>query len=242
MVKTFKSRHQIQGRNSNSSRIIGIMYPYLAKWCYDSNENLQESSSWHEWPASYEIKNPETTKKGGSNQERLFKPIEEIFHDRQNGHLSQNSVRNVWKRVLSKCGISHRKVHTTRHTFTSMMLAANIPVAYVSKMLGHSSIQMTVDIYGHLLPDRDKSAINILDQFSENGTPPAPTNKKSLVTQEDYEALASLVAMQGIEPRTLRIWAVTYSCFYNIDSHCFVLIYHIKSSIKTMTVFINQYK
>jgi hypothetical protein len=72
-------------------------------------------------------------------------------------------------------------------------------------MLGHSSIQMTVDIYGHLLPDRDKSAINILDQLSENGTPLAPTKEKSLVTQEDNEALASLVAMQGIEPRTLRI-------------------------------------
>jgi hypothetical protein len=72
--------------------------------------------------------------------------------------------------------------------------------------MGHSSIQMTVDIYGHLMPDRDKSTINILDRSSmQSGTPVTPTTKESLATHEDYEAFSDLVAMQGIEPRTLRI-------------------------------------
>jgi len=146
-----------------------------------------------------QLKKIEALKKGSSQ------PVAAIFHDKKNGHLSQNSVRNVWKRVLSKCGISHRKVHTTRHTFTSMMLAANIPIAYISKMLGHSSIQMTVDIYGHLLPDRDKSAVNVLDQSSGNGTLLAPYKKETLVTNEDYEGIIDMVAMQGLEPRTTRI-------------------------------------
>jgi hypothetical protein len=61
---------------------------------------------------------------------------------------------------------------------------------------------MTVDVYGHLMPDRDKSAINILDKF---GTPTTCEKKENPVTNEDYEALLNLVAMQGIEPRTLRI-------------------------------------
>ena len=104
--------------------------------------------------------------------------------------------------MLSKAGLFHSKFHITRHTFASILLAANVPIPYVSKMMGHSSIQMTVDIYGHLMPDRDKSAINILDQ---SGTPMAPTKKKNPVTNEDYEVSSVLVAMQGIEPRTLRI-------------------------------------
>ena len=104
--------------------------------------------------------------------------------------------------MLSKAGLFHSKFHITRHTFLSILLAADVPIPYVSKMMGHSSIQMTVDIYGHLMPDRDKSAIIILDQ---SGTPMAPTKKKSPVTNEDYEASSVLVAMQGIEPRTLRI-------------------------------------
>ena len=65
------------------------------------------------------------------------------------------------------------------------MLAANVPISYVKDMMGHSSIQMTVDIYGHLLPDRDKSAVNILDDI---GTPMAPTKKESTVTNKDYSA------------------------------------------------------
>jgi hypothetical protein len=54
---------------------------------------------------------------------------------------------------------------------------------------------MTVDIYGRLIPDRDKSAINVQDQFR---TLSAPTKKESPVTNEDYEALLNLVAMQGL--------------------------------------------
>jgi len=70
------------------------------------------------------------------------------------------------------------------------MFASSIPVSYVKEMMGHSSIQMTVDIYGHLVPDRDKSAVNILDQI---GTPMAPTNQETPVTSEDYEGFVNLV-------------------------------------------------
>jgi hypothetical protein len=59
---------------------------------------------------------------------------------------------------------------------------------------------MTVDIYVHLMPDRDKSAINILDK---SGTPMAPSKKESLVTNEDYEASSVLVVMQGIDDLVL---------------------------------------
>jgi len=138
----------------------------------------------------------EAIRKGSSE------PVSIIFHDRKGYYLSQNSVRNIWRRVLKKAGIDYRKFHSARHTFASLMLASGIPVSYVKEMMGHSSIQMTVDIYGHLLPDRDKSAVNILDQI---GTPMAPAKKETPVTNEDYEGFCSLVAMQGLEPRTLRI-------------------------------------
>ena len=135
----------------------------------------------------------------------MSQPVEAVFHYRNNGHLSQNSVRNVWKRVLDKSGVGYRKVHTTRHTFASMMLSTNVPIFYVSKMLGHNSIQMTVDIYVHLLSDRDRSAVNILDNLGANSTPMAPAEKENPATSEDYGVIQNLVAMQGLEPRTPRI-------------------------------------
>ena len=40
--------------------------------------------------------------------------------------------------------------HTFRHTFATWKLRAGVPIALVSRWLGHASIQMTVDIYGHI--------------------------------------------------------------------------------------------
>ena len=103
-----------------------------------------------------------------------------IFHT-DNTYTSQNSVRNVWKRILIKAGLNHRKFHTCRHTFASFMLSSMVPIAYTSKMMGHNSIQMTVDIYGHLLPDQNNSAVNTLDSAT-NRNPAATIETKKAVT------------------------------------------------------------
>ncbi len=41
--------------------------------------------------------------------------------------------------------------HEMRHTAASLLLAQNVPLKTVSEMLGHSSIRVTADVYGHLL-------------------------------------------------------------------------------------------
>jgi integrase len=43
--------------------------------------------------------------------------------------------------------VRHIRVHDARHTYASLMLRRGVPTAYVSKQLGHSSIQVTVDLY-----------------------------------------------------------------------------------------------
>ena len=42
-------------------------------------------------------------------------------------------------------------IHDLRHLQASLLLAAGVPLAVVSKRLGHSSIQVTSDAHGHLL-------------------------------------------------------------------------------------------
>ena len=41
-------------------------------------------------------------------------------------------------------------------------MSGQVSIFTVKDMLGHSNTQMTVDIYEHLHPDRDKSAVNLL--------------------------------------------------------------------------------
>jgi len=49
---------------------------------------------------------------------------------------------------------------------------------YVKEQLGHTSIQMTVDIYGHLIPNSNRKVINGLDtQQSATQPQPAQTQK-----------------------------------------------------------------
>jgi len=90
------------------------------------------------------------------------KPIEIIFH-RNEKYMSQNSIRNIFKRILKKAGIRNMRLHDIRHTFASLLLSNGESPVYVKEQLGHSSIQITVDIYGHLIPGSNREAVNRLD-------------------------------------------------------------------------------
>ena len=53
------------------------------------------------------------------------------------------------ERVCKKAGLRVRNPHDLRHTYASILLMAHQSPAYVQKQLGHSSISITVDTYGH---------------------------------------------------------------------------------------------
>ena len=58
-------------------------------------------------------------------------------------------------------------LHECRHTAVSHMLDAGITIDKVSKLMGHSSITVTIDRYGHLLPGGEAEAAALLDDYHE---------------------------------------------------------------------------
>jgi integrase len=52
---------------------------------------------------------------------------------------------------------------SSRHTFASLLLQQDESVVYVKEQLGHGSIQITVDTYGHLIPGANRGAVDRLD-------------------------------------------------------------------------------
>jgi integrase len=85
--------------------------------------------------------------------EGLGEPVEWVFH-RHGRPWAQNSVRYYFKRILRKAGLRDMRFHDIRHTFASLLLSNGESPVYVKEQLGHSSIQITVDIYGHPDPQR----------------------------------------------------------------------------------------
>jgi len=50
-----------------------------------------------------------------------------------------------------------------RHSFASLLLQNGESLAYVKDQMGHSSINVTVDIYGHFVPGGNRQAVDKLD-------------------------------------------------------------------------------
>ena len=60
--------------------------------------------------------------------------------------------------ALRIAGIREMGMHALRHTCATLMIAANVQPKAIQAHLGHSSIQVTMDLYGHLLPSTQKDA------------------------------------------------------------------------------------
>jgi integrase len=72
-------------------------------------------------------------------------------------------MRTIFKRLLEKAGLRDIRVDDLRHSFASLLLQQGESVVYVEDQLGHASIQLTVDTYGHLIPGANRAAVDRLD-------------------------------------------------------------------------------
>jgi integrase len=77
--------------------------------------------------------------------------------------LEPSNLRKVFNRVLVDAGSRRVRFHDLRHTFASLLLQNAESLTYVKEQMGHSSIQVTVDIYGHLVPGGNRAAVDKLD-------------------------------------------------------------------------------
>src|SRR5713226_2717899 len=66
--------------------------------------------------------------------------------------LDPDNLDRAFKRHLTSAGLADRPFHATRHTHASLLIAAGVHPKAIQARLGHSSIKVTMDIYGHLMP------------------------------------------------------------------------------------------
>jgi integrase len=93
-----------------------------------------------------------------------------VFYGRKPGEPLHNGIKNSdWKRYLRKAGIEDFHWHDLRHTFASRLVMKGIDLYTVSKLLGHSALEVT-ERYAHLASAHLQKAVNslaIIQQPSE---------------------------------------------------------------------------
>jgi len=84
----------------------------------------------------------------------------------------------VFGKALEKAGLRRIRIHDLRHGYASMLIQAGESLAYIRDQLGHHSIKVTVDIYGHLAPEGNKAAVDRLDDDAIIRNPAATKTAK----------------------------------------------------------------
>jgi len=88
-----------------------------------------------------------------------------VFISSTGGLVNHNYLRSgIFHGLLRAAELRRIRFHDLRHTFASLLLQQGESLIYVKEQMGHSSIQLTVDLYGHLIPGGNKQAVDRLDQ------------------------------------------------------------------------------
>jgi integrase len=75
----------------------------------------------------------------------------------------QERADAAWKAA----GLERVTLHACRHLYASMSIAAGVNAHALCTYMGHSGIQVTIDLYGHLFPGNEAEASALLDAYLE---------------------------------------------------------------------------
>lgn len=72
--------------------------------------------------------------------------------------VDPDNFAHYFERLCKRAGLGHWHLHELRHSAASIMLAQGTPLWVVSEVLGHASVSITKDVYGHLLGGEKQAA------------------------------------------------------------------------------------
>ncbi len=87
--------------------------------------------------------------------------------------VRRNRFGAMWRQSCARAALDSR-YHDLRHYFASVLLASGCSVVAVQRALGHASAKVTLDTYGHLLPDAEEATRAAIDMaFARAAVSPA---------------------------------------------------------------------
>ena len=92
-----------------------------------------------------------------------------VFSGPAGGVLRDGLFRSrAWRPAIASAGLDGFRIHDMRHTAVALAVAAGAHPKAVQERLGHSSITMTLDRYGHLFPSLSDDVATSLDRLAQS--------------------------------------------------------------------------
>jgi integrase len=93
-----------------------------------------------------------------------------LFTSASGGQFTPTQVSRSADKARKLAKLERITLHECRHTYASLMIAAGVNAKALSTFMGHSSITITYDRYGHLMPGAEAEAGGLLDSYLTRAT------------------------------------------------------------------------
>jgi integrase len=87
-----------------------------------------------------------------------------VFHAPMGGEVRTRNFRRGWVQWVKAAGLEGLRIHDLRHTHAAWLISKGKPLTAIQRRLGHASIAVTSDLYGHLLPEVDESIVAAIEE------------------------------------------------------------------------------
>jgi integrase len=90
-----------------------------------------------------------------------------VFTSRDGHRIMIEEPIQILDEALQLAGLPHVRFHDLRHSTASLLIAKGVPLEFVSKIMGHSNLQITGDLYAHLLPTQVRDVMQTMNDIFE---------------------------------------------------------------------------
>lgn len=80
--------------------------------------------------------------------------------------LPKNSLGNEKEKIEKECNLHHIRIHDFRHSYCALLIYGGFPLSTIAKLMGHSTTEVTQQVYSHIYPNSNDDVIAFIDKIS----------------------------------------------------------------------------
>jgi integrase len=135
-----------------------------------------------------------------------------VFCHKNGDYIPPTTLRFWFIKLLAAAGLPYMRVHDLRHSAVTLLLIMGVPPNVVQEIAGHSRINITLGMYGHVIPGMHEEAMRRWD--TALGDKEAGARREALRQQwQDYSQqsqalLETLLKLYGEHAARLALDAI----------------------------------